>query len=84
MIVIPNGDNCWPDLRDKPIVHLANDAPPIAVAVLDGGMASGKPSLTLRLDLPDGRTVLAETSARLFCSAARAIMAKYPDLFEGD
>jgi hypothetical protein len=54
------------------------------VAVLDGGMKSGRPSVAIRLDLPDGRTVVAETSARLFCVAARAIMAKHPELFEGD
>jgi hypothetical protein len=33
-------------------------------------------------DRPEG--VVAETSARLFCTAAKMIMSKYPDLFEGD
>lgn len=78
-----NGDNAWPDLRDKPVIHVANGKG-ISVAVLDGGMASGRPSVALRLELPDGQTVIAETSARLFASAGRAIMAKYPNLFEGD
>ena len=44
----------------------------------------GRPSVALRIDLPDGRHVIAETSARLFCSAARSIMARYPNLFDGD
>lgn len=79
--VILDGDNCWPDLRDKCLIHLGNDSPPIQVAVLDRGMTSGAPSLSLRIDLPDGRTVIAETSARLFVSVARIIGAKYPDLF---
>lgn len=79
-----DGDNAWPDIRDKEIIHLANGSPPISVAVLNGGLASGRPSIAIRIDLPDGRTVVAETTARLFCGAARAIMAKYPDLFVGD
>lgn len=73
----------WPELEKADIIHIANDAPPIQVAVLEGGLQSGRPSVALRIDLPDGRTVVAETTARLFCSAAKAIMAKYPDLFEG-
>jgi hypothetical protein len=79
-----NGDNAWSDIRDKEIIHLANGSPPIGVAVLNSGLASGRPSVAIRIDLPDGRTVVAETTARLFCGAARAIMAKYPDLFVGD
>lgn len=82
MTVILAGDNAWPDLKDKEIVHLANNAPPIQVAALPGGMASGRPSVALRLDLPDGRVVIAETTARLFVSAGRAIAARYPDLFD--
>lgn len=84
-----DGDDCWPDLQDKKIgediINLMHSAaPPIKLAVLDKGMGSGRPSVTIRLDLPDGRVVLTETSARLFCGAARAIMGRYPDLFEGE
>jgi hypothetical protein len=28
-----DGDNAWPELKDKPCIHLANGAPPISVAV---------------------------------------------------
>jgi hypothetical protein len=85
MAIRLDGDNAFPELRGYPkIVHLSNDAPPIQAAVLDAGMASGLPSIVLRVDLPDGTVVLAETSARLFCMAAKAIMGKYPDLFEGE
>ena len=79
-----DGDNAWPDLREKDVIHLANDAPAIEVALLDGGLVSGRPSVAIRIDLPDGRTVLAETTARLFCMAGPAIQAKYPDLFRDD
>jgi hypothetical protein len=82
-LITDEGDDPWPDLRGKEVVHLGNGAPPIGVAVLSGGMASGRPSLMLRIDLPDGQIVMAETSARLFCLAARVIQAKFPDLFDG-
>jgi hypothetical protein len=72
----------WPDLDRERCIHLGKDAPPIHVATLEGGMTSGLPSVALRVDLPDGQTVIAETSARLFCASARAIMAKYPALFD--
>lgn len=84
MHIILDGEGVWPDLHDRPVIHLANDAPPIQVAVLDSGMSSGRPSVALRIELPDGTRVLAETSARLFCSAARAIEGRFPDLFRDD
>ena len=85
LTIILQGDSAWPDLATKKdVVVLDSNTGAIKVAVLAGGMQSGRPSVMLRFELPDGKTVLAETSARLFCTAARAIMAKYPDLFEGD
>jgi hypothetical protein len=85
LTVIMAGDNCWPDLKDNPkLVHLGEGAKPLQVAILDGGMSTGRPSISIRADLPDGTIVIAETSARLFCGAARMILAKYPNLFEGD
>jgi hypothetical protein len=82
-----DGDKAWPDLADKPadaVVQLDAERGAIKIAVLDGGTASGRPSVMLRFELPDGRTVLAETTARLFCTAGRMITARWPDLFEGD
>lgn len=79
-----DGDNAWPDLRAKAhkVVHLSDGAT-IKVCVLEGGMSSGKPSVCFRIDLPDGRVVLAETSARLFVMAAAAIVGKWPDVDDG-
>lgn len=84
MNIILDGDRAWPDLNSKEVIHLGQGAPPISVAVLEMGLASGRPSVAIRIDLPDGRVVVAETTARLFCGAANAIMARYPGLFEGD
>jgi hypothetical protein len=77
MTIILNGDGAWPDLDGKHVVHLGNDAPSIQVAALGGGMESGRPSVAIRLDLPDGSVVVAETSAQLFISVARAIAGRY-------
>jgi hypothetical protein len=93
--VILEGDGAWPDLAERlsaprherkraPVIHLGNDAPPIQMSGLEDGMSSGAPSVIFRLDLPDGTTVLAETSWRLFAYAFWAFAARFgeerPDL----
>lgn len=77
----------WPDLAGKldKIIHLGEGST-IGIGVLKDGVSNvvGKqrPSVAIRIDLPDGRVVMAETTARLFCTAAKMIEARYPDLFE--
>ena len=71
----------WPDLAGKAAVA---DGSIAGLAVLKGGTTSGRPSVALRIETKYGQTVIAQTTARLFCTAAKAIMAKYPDLFEED
>ena len=73
-----DGDKCWPELTDW------TEAEDLQIAVLPRGTSSGKPSVTIRVELPTGEIVLAQTTARLFCMAGRMITARYPDLFEGD
>lgn len=75
-----NGENAWPDLQGKSIIHMGQGAPAIEMALLDNGMESGAPSLAMRFDLPDGKALIVETSAQLYCSIARVIMGKYPEL----
>lgn len=77
-----DGDNCWPELRELVGTDRLIDVELKAVALLPGGMASGKASVTLRIDLPDGRVVLAQTSADLFCAAARAFVGRQEFLRE--
>ena len=80
-----NPEPHWPDLAERPesVIHLGNGAPAIQVASLPGGMDSGRTSVALRLDLPDGRTVVAETSLRLLLTVARALASRYPDEAKG-
>ena len=73
-----NGDGAWPELAGRDGVVVVRE--PIQIVTLDGGMASGKPSVMIRLDLPDGRLVLAETSVALFQMAAAAMTGRYGDL----
>jgi hypothetical protein len=83
LTILPNGDGAWPDLQDQVDKGtLLEPVGNIEIAFLDFGMASGRPSVAIRFNLPDGRTVLAQTSARLFASAGRALLAKYPGLFD--
>jgi hypothetical protein len=65
----------WPDLADREVIHYLE---PIGMSALPGGMESGATSVVIRLDLPDGRVVMAETSLALLLGAARAIAARYP------
>lgn len=44
----------------------------ISVGLLQAGMQSGKPSISILFELPDGSVVFAETSLALFLAAARA------------
>jgi hypothetical protein len=82
IIIYLDGDGCWPDLKGKvgtdQVIHLGNGAPPIGFALFEIGTTSGKPSVTIRIDLPDGRTVLAETTLALLLNAARLFDTKCP------
>ena len=70
----------WPDLAERDDVIHGNRGDELEIAVLDGGMSSGRPSIAIRLNLADGRVAIIESSALAFCSAARAIKSRYPTL----
>lgn len=70
-----DGDHCWPDLTEREW----EEARLVSVAVLPNGTSEGRPSVTLRVETEDGRVFLAQTTLRLFATAARAFAAKYPD-----
>ena len=67
----------WPDLKDRrdEVIHVTG---PIGITALPGGMSSGATSVMLRIDLPDGRVVLAESSLALFVAAVRALQGRFP------
>jgi hypothetical protein len=55
----------------------------IELAVSPHGTASGKPTVLMRITA-EGKSFVVPTTARLFCTMAKMIEARYPDLFEGD
>lgn len=74
-----NAEGLLENVKEKDLIHLET---PITVAALEAGMESGRPSVAFVFDLPDGKTVLAETSMLLFQAAARAFAARFGDLIK--
>lgn len=74
-----DGDGAWPDMKDKEVIETQLRG----IAALSDGMNSGRASVGLRIDLPDGRVVFAQTSMRLFLNAAKVFMVKYGHELEG-
>ena len=77
-----DGDNAWSDLRqlvetnDPRLIQAMGGETVWSLIILEGGMVSGKYSVGLRLDLPDGRHVVAETSWDAFKAAFFALKAR--------
>lgn len=72
-----HGDGAWPDLEAKPDrVHWQHG---FSMCGLTAGMESGRPSVAIRIDLPDGRVVVAECSLGLLEMAVRALRAAHPE-----
>ncbi len=74
--VILDGDNALSDVDPATLREGRFDR----IMALEAGMSSGLPSVTIMVLMPDGTRVLAQTSARIFCIAARAIVARYPQI----
>ncbi len=72
-------DGTWPDLpADVTIQEHA------MIAVREGGTAKGRPTLAVRIDLPDSKCAIWYTSARLFVQTASLIAKRYPQAAEKD
>lgn len=56
----------------------------LKVAILEGGTASGRPSIMMRVPLADGTVALVEMTARHWNAVNAAILGRYPDLLKGD
>lgn len=71
-------DGVWKDLQDKKnqVIHVTDG---ISIGRLSHGMQSGKSSVAIRIDLPDGKVVIAETSMANFLNSARIFNANEQD-----
>lgn len=76
------GEGQLPEAEGKALIHLGEGAAPIVIVGLEGGMASGKPSVAIGLDIGDGAYVVAETSLELLLTAARGLSARFEDQIE--
>jgi hypothetical protein len=74
-----NGDNCWPDLSDGN--YLTGKI--ASIALLHDATIDGNPTVTIRIEIADGGTVLAETTYRIFESAAAALRGAVARAAEG-
>lgn len=72
-----DGDNTFPEYKEKAEKGLIITTTTWHVTTLEGGMKSGLPSVAFFFDLPDGRVLFAESSLRAFLSLADVIRAKY-------
>jgi hypothetical protein len=70
MDVDESGFDAAAGVEDGQIIHLTTR---FEVGTLRAGMQSGKDSVALCFKLPDGRVLIAETSADLYVASARAI-----------
>jgi len=77
-----DGDAAFGDVPREKMID-ASEAP-WRIACLEGGMSSGRPSVALLIELPDGRVVVAQTSVRAFVAAGRAMAARFAAHLEGN
>jgi hypothetical protein len=76
-LVLEPAEDHWSDLLEKEVIYLGNEDPPIGLVSMPGGTTLGKTSVSMRLDLPDGRVVVVETTLAELARAVQAIQAKY-------
>lgn len=74
--LILNGDAAFFDLqgREDDVIHRTG---PFTVAALAKGMKSGHPSLAIRVNLPDKKVLIQETSVAAWLAVARALEGKF-------
>lgn len=67
-------DNFWTDLKGKELEEVYTG---IGFAAYEDGTASGKPGVTIRAQLADGKIVLVHTTLALFLTVAKGFEARY-------
>ena len=72
-----DGIGAWPDA--KKAMWLSDER--IQIAALPAGMASGRASVAIRIDLPNGRVAIIQTSLRAFHAAHNVIVGKHGEDF---
>lgn len=84
-VVLEAEPGLWGDLAEKREAGTlvdAREADAMTFATVRGGMASGLPLLMVRIDLPDGRTIVAQTSVAALLAAARLVAGRHAQEIE--
>ena len=74
-----DGDGCWPDLADKMGTENLIEVRNIEIGVLERGMTSGRTSISIKINLPDGKIVLYQGSLREFILGVETIKTRYAE-----
>lgn len=69
-------DGCWADLGRIP-EKVIDAVTKLSVSAAPSGERSKAPTVAVRMDLPDGRVAVAETSLRDFWRAAKLFAERY-------
>lgn len=83
MKVILDAQGCWPEMETARTAGKLVEVEIAEIAMLPNGMSSGAPSVAVRIDLPDGTFIFAQTSLKLLCLAADAFRVRYAALNPG-
>jgi len=75
--LILNGEGAFSDLIGKAKGDIIHRKATFTVAALASGMKSGHPSLAIRIDLPENKVLIQETSVAAWLAVARALEGKY-------
>lgn len=67
-----DGDGAWPDLIDDQGNKNFTEGQLVGVARITNGTTGGSSSVTFRIELPDGRIILAQTTFSLIYQATNA------------
>lgn len=63
-----NGEGCWPELRDN-----FTEGQIVGIARLPNSTEAGASAVTMRIQMPDGSTVLAQITTKLLNMAMAGI-----------
>lgn len=69
-----DGEGKWPDAVGAPLGLIE------AIAALPNGTTGNRPSVAIKIRLRDGSVIMAETTARIWCTAADALRGRYPEI----
>jgi hypothetical protein len=71
------------DLASDAKLLLPDPEMPWDLVIAETGMNSGAPSIALRMDLPEGHTLIAQTSLGAWLMATAAFRGAFPEAFVG-